>query len=125
MAGAMPPGAAAHPRVAYGYFPCGRQGNALLVFDPEGMAEGAAPAAAGPELGHFVLPRQRGGNRYCIADFFRDLEPAPEGSRRPADVLPMQAVTMGERATSFAQELFRADRYTDYLYFHGLARSDG
>jgi 5-methyltetrahydrofolate--homocysteine methyltransferase len=33
----------------------------------------------------------------------------------------MQAVTMGERATSFAQELFRDDRYTDYLYFHGLA----
>ena len=109
------------PRVAYGYFPCGRQGNALLVFDPEGMAEGAAPAAAGPELGRFLLPRQRGGNRYCITDFYRDIELSPEGSRRPSDVLPMQAVTMGERATSFAQELFRADRYSDYLYFHGLA----
>ena len=33
----------------------------------------------------------------------------------------MQAVTMGEKASQFAQELFKADKYTDYLYFHGLA----
>ncbi len=109
------------PRVAYGYFPCGRDGNALVVFDPGGMAAGSAPAAAGAELGRFLLPRQRAGNRYCIADFYRDLEADPDGVRRPADGLPMQAVTMGEKATSFAQELFRADRYSDYLYFHGLA----
>jgi 5-methyltetrahydrofolate--homocysteine methyltransferase len=32
----------------------------------------------------------------------------------------MQAVTMGERASVHARELFAADRYTDYLYFHGL-----
>ncbi|MEA5441063.1 methionine synthase [Cyanobium gracile] len=109
------------PRVAYGYFPCARDGNGLVVFDPEGMAAGAPPATGGQELGRFVLPRQRGGNRYCIADFYRDGEAAADGSLRPSDVLPMQAVTMGEGATSFAQQLFRADRYTDYLYFHGLA----
>jgi 5-methyltetrahydrofolate--homocysteine methyltransferase len=110
------------PRVAYGYFPCGREGNALVVFDPSGMADdAAAPSAAAAELGRFLLPRQRAGNRYCIADFYRDLEGSPLGAGRPADVVPMQAVTMGEKATSFAQELFRADRYTDYLYFHGLA----
>ncbi|MEB3256140.1 MAG: vitamin B12 dependent-methionine synthase activation domain-containing protein, partial [Synechococcaceae cyanobacterium] len=113
------------PRVAYGYFPCGRSGNAVVVFDPAPLA-GAAPAAvldraaAGPELGRFQLPRQRSGNRYCIADFYRDLQAEPDGSLRPVDVLPMQAVTMGERATAFAQELFRADQYSDYLYFHGL-----
>jgi 5-methyltetrahydrofolate--homocysteine methyltransferase len=94
------------PRVAYGYFPCGRHGNALVVFDP------GAPER---ELGRFELPRQRGGNRYCVADFYRDLHDG-----RPTDVLPMQAVTMGEKATGFARELFGADRYTDYLYFHGL-----
>jgi 5-methyltetrahydrofolate--homocysteine methyltransferase len=92
--------------VVYGYFPCGRSGNGLVVFDP---------ASPDRELGRFELPRQRSGNRYCIADFFRDLEDG-----RPADVLPMQAVTMGERASAFARELFAADRYTDYLYFHGL-----
>ncbi|WP_216908664.1 methionine synthase [Synechococcus sp. CCY 0621] len=109
------------PRVAYGYFPCARVGNCLVVFDPEGMAAGATPATGGQELGRFVLPRQRSGNRYCIADFYRDGVTAADGSLRPSDVLPMQAVTMGEGATSFAQQLFRADRYTDYLYFHGLA----
>ena len=106
------------PRVAYGYFPCGRSGNDLVVF--------AAPLASEPEpgseLGRFQLPRQRAGNRYCIADFYRDLAdvsgPADLG---PTDVLPMQAVTMGERATQVAQELFQGDRYSDYLYFHGLA----
>ena len=109
------------PRLVYGYFPCGRQGNAVVVHDPSAMAPGALAAAAGPELGRFLLPRQRGGNRYCIADFYRDLAPGEAGSLAPTDVLPMQAVTMGERATAFAQKLFAADQYSDYLYFHGLA----
>jgi len=109
------------PRVAYGYFPSGRLGNAVVVFDPSALQPGADPALAGGELGRFALPRQRSGNRYCIADFYRDLQSAPDGSLRPTDTLPMQAVTMGERATAFAQQLFAADQYSDYLYFHGLA----
>jgi 5-methyltetrahydrofolate--homocysteine methyltransferase len=94
------------PAVAYGYFPCGRDRNDVVVFDPDGSGE----------LGRFSLPRQRGGNRYCIADFYRDLT---DGG--PSDVLPMQAVTMGEQASVFAQKLFEADSYSDYLFFHGLA----
>lgn len=94
------------PAVAYGYFPCGRRGNSLQVFDPQGQER----------LGEFVFPRQRSGNRYCIADFYRDL-----AEDQPTDVLPMQAVTMGKRASAFAQELFRSHAYSDYLYFHGLA----
>ena len=95
------------PRVAYGYFPCGRSGNSVLVFDPKDRSK---------RLGGFELPRQRAGQRYCIADFYRDLV-----AGQASDVLPMQAVTMGERASAYAQELFRSDRYSDYLYFHGLA----
>jgi len=109
------------PRVAYGYYPCGRSGNALVVFDPQGLDAAAAPGAAGAELGRFELPRQRAGNRYCIADFYRDLATGSAGTATATDVLPMQAVTMGERATDFAQQLFGADQYSDYLYFHGLA----
>ena len=109
------------PRVAYGYFPSGRRGNAVVVFDPAGLADGASPREAAEVLGHFDLPRQRSGNRYCIADFYLDLRNGPDGSPRAADGLPMQAVTMGEKATAFARELFAADRYSDYLYFHGLA----
>ncbi len=109
------------PRLAYGYFPCGRQGNAVVVFDPDGMGPAADPSEAGLELGRFGLPRQRSGNRYCIADFYCDLSGESAALLRPRDVLPMQAVTMGERATTFALDLFRGDRYSDYLYFHGLA----
>ena len=94
------------PAVAYGYFPCGRRDNSVEVFDPSGDGR----------LGRFTLPRQRGGNRYCIADFFNDV--VDDG---PSDVLPMQAVTMGEVASQFSQSLFAADAYSDYLYFHGLA----
>ena len=32
----------------------------------------------------------------------------------------MQAVTMGAAATAFAKQLFEDNKYTDYLYFHGL-----
>ena len=123
-----------NPRVAYGYFPCGRDGNRLLVFDPAGLndaqplpAPGTAQVAGGGVvwsarlLGGFQLPRQRSGNRYCIADFYRDQVHGLDGTPWPADVLPMQAVTMGETASRFAQELFRGDHYADYLYFHGLA----
>ena len=94
------------PAVAYGYLPCGRDGNDLVVFSTDGTQE----------LGRFSLPRQRSGNRYCIADFFADLR---DGC--PTDVLPMQAVTMGEEASRFAQDLFQRDAYSDYLFFHGLA----
>ena len=100
------------PRVAYGYYPCGRLGNAVVVFDPTNPSH---------RLGQFDLPRQRSGNRYCIADFYRDLSTEAGGQLLATDVLPMQAVTMGERATDFARQLFKDDQYTDYLYFHGLA----
>ena len=94
------------PRVAYGYFPCGREANSVVVFDPQQRTR---------ELGRFHLPRQRSGQRFCIADFYRDLV-----NGHAEDVLPMQAVTMGETATAFAQALFQGDQYSDYLYFHGL-----
>lgn len=110
------------PRVAYGYFPCGRQGNAAVVFDPAVVLDAATKLEPNKAiLGRFELPRQRAGNRYCIADFYRDCIEGPQGDLSPTDVLPMQAVTMGEKASQFAQELFKADKYTDYLYFHGLA----
>ena len=33
----------------------------------------------------------------------------------------MQAVTMGDIASEYSQKLFKEDRYSDYLIFHGLA----
>ncbi|TVQ52993.1 MAG: methionine synthase [Spirulina sp. DLM2.Bin59] len=96
------------PTVVYGYFPCQAEGNTLLIYDPQ-------EPEARREVARFTFPRQRSGRRLCIADFFA---PVDSGA---IDVFPMQAVTMGEVATDYAQQLFKADDYANYLYFHGMA----
>ncbi len=93
------------PKVVYGWFPCNGEGDDLVVFDPEDPAR---------ELERFTFPRQRGRDRFCIADFFR---PLASGER---DVVGMSCVTMGRRASDAARELFESDRYTEYLYLHGF-----
>ena len=37
------------------------------------------------------------------------------------DVVPFFIVTVGQRATEYAQELYSKNQYQDYLYFHGLS----
>ncbi|MGF1591327.1 MAG: methionine synthase [Pleurocapsa sp.] len=103
-----------HPTVIYGYFPCNAEGNTLYIYGPEIVrANGHSPL---PEpVTSFEFPRQRSGKRLCIADFFATKESGK------IDVFPMQAVTVGEVATEYAQKLFKADNYTDYLYYHGMA----
>lgn len=95
-----------HPQVIYGYFPCQAEGNSLYIYDSENQSQ---------QVTTFEFPRQKSLRRLCIADFF-----APKESGI-IDVFPMQAVTVGEIATEFAQKLFAANQYTDYLYFHGMA----
>jgi len=102
-----------HPQVIYGYFPCLAQGNSLHIYDPA-IAQ-PFPSLPDP-VATFEFPRQRSLRRLCIADFFTEKEGATH-----FDVFPMQAVTVGEIATEYAQKLFGANQYTDYLYFHGLA----
>ncbi|WP_319421919.1 methionine synthase [Pleurocapsa sp. FMAR1] len=96
------------PTIIYGYFPCNAEGNTLHIYKPtdKGFVK---PATS------FEFPRQRSGKRLCIADFFATKESGH------IDVFPMQAVTVGEVATEYAQKLFKADNYTDYLYYHGMA----
>ena len=50
----------------------------------------------------------------CIADYF---SPVQSGI---VDVLSCHVVTVGERASEYAQKLYAANSYKDYLYFHGL-----
>jgi 5-methyltetrahydrofolate--homocysteine methyltransferase len=99
-----------HPQVIYGYFPCQAEGNTLYVYETNHRDTESAEVRAS-----FEFPRQKSLRRLCIADFF-----APKESGI-IDVFPMQAVTVGEIATEFAQKLFADNQYTDYLYFHGLA----
>jgi 5-methyltetrahydrofolate--homocysteine methyltransferase len=99
-----------HPTVVYGYFPCQSEGNSLHIYNPD-----RARGELGEAIATFTFPRQKSLRRLCIADFF-----APKESGI-VDVFPMQAVTVGNIATEFAKQLFEANQYTDYLYFHGLA----
>jgi 5-methyltetrahydrofolate--homocysteine methyltransferase len=122
------------PQVSYGYFPCLAEGNSLHLYDPmllNGQARDFGKAIAIDSLeavATFNFPRQKSLRRLCIADFFEP-KPAVDQKLRTAncelqtlfDVFPMQAVTVGEIATEYAQKLFAGDEYTDYLYFHGLA----
>jgi 5-methyltetrahydrofolate--homocysteine methyltransferase len=95
------------PAVVYGYLPCNADRNELVIYRPE------EPAARREWL-RIAFPRQADGRRLCISDFFRPVGEEP-------DVLALQMVTMGEVASRHSQELYRADRYDDYLHFHGLA----
>ncbi len=93
------------PRVVYGYYPCYSEGNDLIVLDESKSKEKV----------RFQFPRQQKEPHHCLADFFR---PKESGE---LDVVGFQVVTVGHRATEEAKKLFDANKYTDYLYLHGLS----
>jgi 5-methyltetrahydrofolate--homocysteine methyltransferase len=93
------------PKAAYGYFPAAGEGNAVVLFDPDNHAK---------EIARFDLPRQDKTNGLCIADFLRDIADPKR------DIIGMQVVTVGQRASDVAREWFAADRYNDYVRLHGL-----
>ena len=93
------------PKAVYGYFRCGRKDNSIFLFDEKSINK----------ISQFNFPRQKSGNNLCIADFYCDLK-----NDKPIDIFPMQAVTMGDIASEYSQKLFKEDKYSDYLLFHGL-----
>ncbi|MCQ9199224.1 MAG: methionine synthase [Prochlorococcus marinus CUG1437] len=93
------------PKAVYGYFRCGRKDNSIFLFDEKTLNK----------ISQFNFPRQKSGNNLCIADFYCDLK-----NDKPIDIFPMQAVTMGDIASEYSQKLFKEDKYSDYLLFHGL-----
>jgi 5-methyltetrahydrofolate--homocysteine methyltransferase len=103
-------GVLAPAAVAYGYFPCVAEGDALVVL--------SEPAPDSAEVCRFDFPRQRRDRRLCLADFFRPRELAVE--RGEVDVVPFHLVTMGRPIADYAAELFAKDAYRDYLEVHGL-----
>jgi 5-methyltetrahydrofolate--homocysteine methyltransferase len=92
------------PRLVYGYFPCQSEGNDLIVYHEDHS-----------ERVRFTFPRQPAGKHLCLADYFASRE-----SGR-MDVVAFHLVTVGRRASEYSHQLFKADNYTDYLYFHGLS----
>jgi 5-methyltetrahydrofolate--homocysteine methyltransferase len=99
-------GATLVPAAAWGYFPVNGDGNDLIVWADDTRRE---------ERMRFSFPRQRKEPWYSIADFFR---PASSGE---ADYAAFHVVTMSDVASRHSAELFAANRYQDYLYFHGLS----
>ncbi|MDE2344361.1 MAG: cobalamin-dependent protein, partial [Betaproteobacteria bacterium] len=93
------------PQAIYGYWKAAGQGNDLILFAEDGATE----------LARFTLPRQPRDDGECIADFFRDVDDAER------DVIGLQVVTMGEKASETARAWFEENRYQDYLYLHGLS----
>jgi 5-methyltetrahydrofolate--homocysteine methyltransferase len=93
------------PQAAYGYWKAAGQGNELIVFEQDGTTE----------LCRFNLPRQPKDDGECIADFFRDVDDAER------DVIGLQVVTVGQKASDTARVWFEDNRYQDYLYLHGLS----
>ena len=111
------------PKVVYGYFPVRGDSDDVIVYHTEEFV-GCTCGQHGPgklqptgsprEWMRFSFPRQNTKRRLCVADFFRSKESGE------FDVLGVQLVTVGDRAAELAQELFKSNRYQDYLFLHGF-----
>ncbi|MFC9516966.1 methionine synthase [Nocardiaceae bacterium NPDC056970] len=99
-----------HAAVVYGYFPAVSEGDDVIVLE--------SPEPDAPERFRFTFPRQQRDRFLCIADFVRSREDARKDGQ--VDVLPMNLVTMGQPIADFANELFAANSYRDYLEVHGI-----
>ena len=90
------------PKLVYGYFRCQSEGNDLIVYNEDKEVR-------------FTFPRQPAGKHLCLSDFFASRESGK------MDVVAFHLVTVGRRASEYSHQLFKADNYSDYLYFHGLS----
>ena len=90
--------------VVYGYFPAYSEGNDLVILNEDHT-----------ERLRFSFPRQRRDRHLCLSDFVRPKESGV------IDVVPFQLVTMGNRVSEAANELYAANQYRDYLELHGLS----
>jgi 5-methyltetrahydrofolate--homocysteine methyltransferase len=90
--------------VVYGYFPAYSEGDDLVILNEDHT-----------ERMRFSFPRQRRDRHLCLSDFVR---PKDSGV---IDVVTFQLVTMGNRISEAANELYAANQYRDYLELHGLS----
>ena len=103
--------------VVYGYFPAVSDGDDLVILHhgAEGATDGGSGGVPGTERLRFTFPRQSRDRHLCLSDFV-----APIGSG-VIDVVPFQLVTMGNRISVAANELYAKNEYRDYLELHGLS----
>jgi len=98
------------PQAVYGYWPVQAEGNDLIFYDPETLNE-TEPSV----LERMTFPRQVGGEGLSLADYFLSKESGQ------FDVVALQVVTVGPKATAKTAELEKANLYSDAYYVHGFS----
>ena len=98
------------PKAVYGYFPVQSEENSLFVYDPVSLTN-SKPRV----IQTFHFPRQNGGENLSLADYFSSVESGQ------IDVVALQVVTVGDKATERFDELQSKNDYTDAYFSHGLA----
>ncbi len=108
--------------VVYGYFPAVSDGDDLVILHhgPDGFAgmpsfDGGSGGEPGTERMRFTFPRQSRDRHLCLSDFVA----AKESGK--VDIVPFQLVTMGNRVSEAANELYARNEYREYLELHGLS----
>ncbi len=94
-------------RGAYGLFPAAREGDALVVYDPDERAK---------EVARFEFPRQPDRDRLCLADYFRPVD----DEDRPQDVAGFQVVTVGDELLEESEGMMKGGEYGEGYYLHGF-----
>jgi 5-methyltetrahydrofolate--homocysteine methyltransferase len=88
------------PKIRYGWFPCQRVGESLIVTHEDKEYD-------------FPLPRQPREPNQSLVDFFRTEE---QGN----DLIGFFVVTLGEKIAASCRELYGQDKYHNYLLLHGF-----
>jgi 5-methyltetrahydrofolate--homocysteine methyltransferase len=94
-----------HPKAVYGYFPARAAGNDLIVYDP---------VERDRAIERFTFPRQPGGERLCLADYFA----TPDGG---PGVVALQVVTVGARASEAIEQVQAAGDFAEAYFLHGFS----
>jgi len=95
------------PAVVYGFFPAAGIGDDVVLYDP------ADPRS---EVARMTFPRQAGGEHLSLADYLREPE---KGVAR--DVVALQVVTVGARASRRTEALQSAGDYSEAYFLHGFS----
>jgi 5-methyltetrahydrofolate--homocysteine methyltransferase len=95
------------PRAVYGYFPAGREGDEVVVFDSSDHTR---------EIGRFSFPRQEDRELLCLSDYFRPLQDG-----KPVDVVALQVVTSGKVAEEFVAKRNAGGDYSEGYFLHGFS----
>ncbi len=87
------------PKIRYGWFPCRRDAESLIVTHEDKEFT-------------FALPRQTREPNQSLVDFFRTEE---QGN----DLIGFFVVTLGEKIAEICQDLYGQNKYHEYLLLHG------